>query len=597
MTSEEPRRLGIYQFLADCCFRNQRAGGGGFTLKIKFDRCLKIRDRLLPSVPEAGGIYVETLSHEELLLSVKTISHLLHTETLALSRKQSNKSCQANGLREAQAGWGEGGANLNCCRGAFSFPAAVSCSRVPPMISEIRSVHFVGICGTAMASAAVAMLERGYVVTGSDQNVYPPMSTFLAERGVSAMSGYREENLAHNPDLVVIGNAISRGNPEAEVVLEKKLRYCSLPELLKEFFIRGKHSLVVTGTHGKTTTSSLLTWLFEHNHKDPSYLIGGIPNNLNQGAKFTDSEWFIIEGDEYDTAFFDKRSKFVHYLPEAVVINNIEFDHADIFENLAAIQLSFRRLINIVPRNGLLLANGDDPNIASLLQVKHCPIKRFGFGPANDIRATHLRLEESVSAFDVSGSTFRVPMIGELNVRNALAVVGVGRHFGFTDAEIQSALESFLGVKRRMEVRGVSGGITVVDDFGHHPTAIRETMRALRVRFPGRRVWAVFEPRSNTTRRNVFQSELAEALILADGVFVSQVARLELLQPHERLDPEKLMREIQASGKPAFYLPSVESIVDHLGQAARSGDVVCVFSNGGFGGIHDKLLARFGEVA
>src|SRR4026207_988670 len=234
------------------------------------------------------------------------------------------------------------------------------------MFRDIRSVHFVGVGGTAMASTAVAMQEKGFRVSGSDENVYPPMSTFLAERKIQVMSGYAEQNLAHNPDLVVIGNAISRGNAEAETVLERKLRYCSLPELLKEFFIRGKRSLVVTGTHGKTTTTSLLTWIFEHNGKNPSYLIGGIPNNLHQGARFTESEFFIIEGDEYDTAFFDKRSKFVHYLPEVVVINNIEFDHADIFDSVAAIQLSFKRLINIVPRNGLLLANGDEATVTSL---------------------------------------------------------------------------------------------------------------------------------------------------------------------------------------------------------------------------------------
>src|SRR2546425_5982158 len=248
------------------------------------------------------------------------------------------------------------------------------------MFAEIRSVHFVGIGGAAMPWVAVAMQEKGVKVTGSDSNVYPPMSTFLAERKIQVMSGYTEQNLAHKPDLVVIGNAISRGNPEAETVLERKLRYCSLPELLKEFFIRGKRSLVVSGTHGKTTTTSLLTWVFEHNGYNPSYLIGGIPNNLGQGARFTESEWFIVEGDEYDTAFFDKRSKFVHYLPEVAIINNLEFDHADIFENLAAIQRSFSHFIRLIPRNGWLLANGDDANLASLLNVSHCPVKRFGLG-------------------------------------------------------------------------------------------------------------------------------------------------------------------------------------------------------------------------
>jgi UDP-N-acetylmuramate: L-alanyl-gamma-D-glutamyl-meso-diaminopimelate ligase len=461
------------------------------------------------------------------------------------------------------------------------------------MLGEIKSVHFVGICGTAMAAVAAALKARGYTVTGSDQNVYPPMSTFLEEQKIPVIAGYDEKNLASNPDLVIIGNAISRGNPEAEAVLERKLRYCSLPELLKEFFIRGKRSLVVTGTHGKTTTTSLLTWVFEHNGRNPSYLIGGIPNNFQQGARFTGSEFFIIEGDEYDTAFFDKRSKFVHYLPEVVIINNIEFDHADIFDSLGSIQLSFKRLINLVPRNGLLLVNGDDPNIAPLLQVTHCPIQKFGLGADSNIRATELKLGGTDSEFRLGKTTFRSPLIGELNVRNTLAVAACARHCGLTDAEIQGAFDTFKGVKRRMEVRGTSGGVTVIDDFGHHPTAIRETMHALRVKFPGQRVWAVFEPRSNTTRRAVFQQELTDALNLADGVAVAQVARLELLAPEDRLNPERLIESLKTSGKPAFYLPTADAIVQELGGQVRPGEVVCVFSNGGFGGIHDKLLARF----
>src|SRR5256885_2946825 len=260
------------------------------------------------------------------------------------------------------------------------------------MFSEIRSVHFVGVGGTAMAAVAAAMQEKGFQISGSDQNIYPPTSTFLADRKIDVRIGYSELNLAHRPDLVVIGNAISRGNVEAEVVLERRMRYCSLPELLKEFFIRGKRSIVVSGTHGKTTTTSLLTWVFEHNGLNPSYLIGGIPNNLGQGARFTGSDWFIIEGDEYDTAFFDKRSKFVHYLPEVAIINNLEFDHADIFDNLAAIQRSFSHFIRLIPRNGWLLANGDDPNLAPLLNVTHCPVKRFGLGDHNAVRAFNLKL-------------------------------------------------------------------------------------------------------------------------------------------------------------------------------------------------------------
>src|SRR5690349_2130139 len=255
------------------------------------------------------------------------------------------------------------------------------------MFGETRSVHFVGIGGTAMAAVAAAMQQKGFQVSGSDQNIYPPTSTFLADRKIDVRIGYSEQNLAHRPDLVVIGNAISRGNIEAEVVLERRMRYCSLPELLKEFFIRGKRSIVVSGTHGKTTTTSLLTWVFEHNGLNPSFLIGGIPNNFSQGARFTESEWFIIEGDEYDTAFFDKRSKFVHYLPEVAIINNLEFDHADIFADLEAIKTSFKHFIRLVPRNGLLLANGDDANLAELLNITHCPVKRFGLGETNAVEA------------------------------------------------------------------------------------------------------------------------------------------------------------------------------------------------------------------
>ena len=463
------------------------------------------------------------------------------------------------------------------------------------MISEIRSVHFIGIGGTAMASAAVALKEKGYTVTGSDQNVYPPMSTFLAERKIEVFNGYTDANLAHKPDLVIVGNAISRGNPEAETVLAQKLRYCSLPELLKEFFMRGKRCVVVAGTHGKTTTTSLLTWVFEHAGLNPSYLIGGIPANLGQGARFTDSEWFIIEGDEYDTAFFDKRSKFIHYLPEVAIINNLEFDHADIFDSLAAVQKTFSHFIRLVPRNGLLLANGDDHNLAPLLNVTFCPVKRFGLGGNFAVHAFNLRYGPTASEFEIPGFKFHINLVGELNVRNALAVVGAAKHCGLTNKQIQAGFDTFKGIKRRMETRGIVGGITIIDDFGHHPTAIRETLAALRIKYPNEKIWAVFEPRSNTTRRNVFQKELADSFADANAVIVAQVARLEQLDPAERLDPARLMQDIKADGKSAEYLPDADAIVAHLAKHAQGGEVVCVFSNGGFGGIHEKLLATLGR--
>ena len=463
------------------------------------------------------------------------------------------------------------------------------------MFSKIKSVHFVGICGTAMASAAAALKEKGYDVTGSDQAVYPPMSTFLAERKIAVMDGYSERNLAHKPDLVVIGNAISRGNPEAEYALDHKLRFCSLPDLLREFFIRGKRAVVVAGTHGKTTTTSLLTWVFEHNGLNPSFLIGGIPTNLGQGARFTDSEWFIIEGDEYDTAFFDKRSKFIHYLPEVAILNNLEFDHADIFADVAAVQKTFSHFIRLVPRNGLLLGNGDDPLLAPLLNVDFCPVKRFGLGENNAVRATNLRFGPGASEFEIPSAKFHLNLAGEFNVRNALGVVAAAKHCGLSNKQIQSAFDTFKGIRRRMEVRGIAGGVTVIDDFGHHPTAIRETLRALRLKYTRDKIWAIFEPRSNTTRRNVFQLELADAFSAADGVIVAQVARLELLKPEERLDPAMLMADLKSAGKDTAYLPDADAIVRHLATKAEPGDVVVVFSNGGFGGIHGKLLERLGR--
>ena len=463
------------------------------------------------------------------------------------------------------------------------------------MFSEIKSVHFVGVCGTAMASTAAAVKAKGYDVTGSDQNVYPPMSTFLAERQIEVMNGFSERNLAHKPDLVVIGNAISRGNPEAEYALDHKLRFCSLPDLLREFFIRGKRAVVVAGTHGKTTTTSLLTWVFEHNGLNPSFLIGGIPTNLGQGARFTDSEWFIIEGDEYDTAFFDKRSKFIHYLPEVAILNNLEFDHADIFADVAAVQKTFSHFIRLIPRNGLLLGNGDDPQLAPLLNVDFCPVKRFGLGENNAVRATNLRFGPGASEFEIPSAKFHLNLAGEFNVRNALGVVAAAKHCGLSNKQIQSAFDTFKGIRRRMEVRGIAGGVTVIDDFGHHPTAIRETLRALRLKYPRDKIWAIFEPRSNTTRRNVFQLELADAFSAADGVIVSQVARLELLKPEERLDPAMLMADLKSAGKDTAYLPDADAIVKHLGAQAQPGDVVVVFSNGGFGGIHGKLLERLGR--
>ncbi len=463
------------------------------------------------------------------------------------------------------------------------------------MIGAPARFHFLGICGTAMGSVAAALRERGFTVTGSDDNIYPPMSTFLESRGIALYHGYRPENIPADAEIIVIGNAMTRGNPEVEAVLNRKLYYLSLPEVLKQFFLRGRHNLVVTGTHGKTTTTALLAWIMASAQLDPGYVIGGIPKNLGQGAHLNDSKYFVIEGDEYDSAFFDKRSKFVHYLPELVIVNNIEFDHADIFRDLDEIKLSFRRLLNIVPQNGMVLLNGDDPNcldVVKQLQPFLAQMVEIGFSPncAQQIRDT--AYSTTGSRFILGSDEFEVPLVGEFNVRNAAMENSAARFYGVSLEEIRKALASFQGIARRQEVRGEGRGVKVIDDFGHHPTAIRETLRALRHRYPGSRLWAVFEPRSNTTRRAVFQQELPDALKLADGVFISQVARLDQLPVADRLDPEAVVGAIAESGRPAFYEPDVAHILDRLVPLVQAPDVVVVFSNGGFDGIHGKLLAR-----
>jgi len=456
--------------------------------------------------------------------------------------------------------------------------------------------HFLGICGTAMGSVAAALRERGFTVTGSDENIYPPMSTFLESRGIALHHGYRPENIPADAEIVVVGNAIVRGNPEVEAVLNRKLYYTSLPEVLKQFFLRGRHNLVVTGTHGKTTTTALLAWIMTAAKLDPGYVIGGIPKNLGQGARFNDSKYFVIEGDEYDSAFFDKRSKFVHYLPELLIVNNIEFDHADIFHDLEEIKLSFRRLINIVPQNGMVLLNGDDPSCVEVARDCLAQILEIGFSPNCAQQIRDVTYSSDGSRFTLGNDEFKVPLIGEFNVRNAAMAITASRFYGISLEKVRKALARFQGIARRQEVRGEARGVKVIDDFGHHPTAIRETLRALRHRYPGCRLWAIFEPRSNTTRRAVFQQELPDALKLADGVFIAEVARLDQIPEADRLDPEAVMAAIAESGRPAFYEPDVAHIVDRIVPLLKEQDVVAIFSNGGFEGIHGKLLERLSEA-
>src|SRR5213596_1247026 len=462
--------------------------------------------------------------------------------------------------------------------------------------SALQKFHFIGICGTAMGSVAAALQERGFRISGSDESVYPPMSIFLEERGIKLHQGYRKENLPADADIVVIGNAMKRGNPEVEAVLNRKLFYLSLPEVLKNYFLRGKHNLVVTGTHGKTTTTSLLTWIMEKAGRKPGYLIGGIPKNLGQGARLNDSKYFVIEGDEYDTAFFDKRSKFVHYLPELVIVNNIEFDHADIFKNLDEIKLSFRRLLNIVPQNGMVLLNGDDPNCVEVAKDCLAQMIEVGFSKNCAQRIRDVAYSAEGSRFKLGEDTFEIPLVGEFNVHNAAMAAMAARFYDVPKTKIETAFKSFAGVARRLERRGEVRGVKVMDDFGHHPTAIAQTLQALRQRYRGHRLWAVFEPRSNTTRRAVFQQQLPEALKLADGVFISQVAKLEQIPENERLKPERVVAAIASAGRPAFYEQNADAIAERIVPLLRPKDVLVVFSNGGFDNIHEKLLVRLREL-
>jgi len=443
-----------------------------------------------------------------------------------------------------------------------------------------------------MGSVAAALHERGFKVTGSDENVYPPMSIFLERKGIAFRAGYRAENIPADADVVVIGNVMKRGNPEVEVALNRKLFYLSLPETLKNYFLRGRHNLVVTGTHGKTTTTALLAWIMQKAGRKPGYVIGGLPKNLGQGALLNDSKYFVIEGDEYDSAFFDKRSKFIHYLPELLIVNNIEFDHADIFNNLDEIKLSFRRLINIVPQNGMVLLNGDDPNCVEIAKNCLAQMIEVGFSKNCAERIRDVAHSSKGSRFKVGDETFEIPLIGEFNVRNAAMAATAARFYDVPQTKIDNAFKSFSGIARRQELRGEARGVKVIDDFGHHPTAIAKTLQALRHRYPRQRIWAIFEPRSNTTRRAVFQRQLPDALKFADGVFIAQVAKLEQIPEKERLNPEAVVDAIAKAGHPAFYEKNADVIVDRIMPMLQPKDIVAVFSNGGFDNIHEKLLNR-----
>ena len=460
--------------------------------------------------------------------------------------------------------------------------------------------HLIGICGTAMASLAGMLQARGHHVTGSDQNVYPPMSTMLHDLGITVLQGFKAENLSPAPDCVIVGNAIPRGNPEVEETLNRKLLYRSQAEVVKEEFIRGRHSLAVAGTHGKTTTTSIAAWVIDQGGLDPTFLIGGVAQNFGVSFRVTNSDYFIVEADEYDTAYFDKGPKFMHYLPELAIVNNIEFDHADIYSDLEAVKLAFRRFMNLVPSNGRLIAGWDSQNVRrvveSLGQKLFTRVETFGTTSDAKWQIRNANFSEPLSRFEVICENelwgeFETPLLGEFNLLNCLAVIIAADAWGVSKEKIRGALSGFQNVKRRAEVRGEERGILVIDDFAHHPTAVRETLRALGTRYKGRRLIAVFEPRSWSSRLAVFQEDYANAFAAADYVIIANVFDTQRVSEKGRaLDTNALIESISQQGKPAHALPDADQIVAHLLPHLRTGDVVAIMSNGGFGGIHEKIL-------
>ena len=465
-----------------------------------------------------------------------------------------------------------------------------------------KHIHLIGICGTAMASLAGMLQQRGFRVTGSDAAAYPPMSDFLASLGVPVRQPFAVENLDPKPDLVVVGNVVSRGNVELEHVLDQRIPFCSLPQILHDEFLRGKEVLVVAGTHGKTTTTSILAWIFHTAGLRPSFLVGGIAENFGSSFQLGQGKHFILEGDEYDTAFFDKGPKFLHYFPDAVILTSVEFDHADIYRDLEAVETAFKRLVNLIPRRGRIVGFDSGESMERCLARAFCPVERYGSGLQSDWRISDLRLDPARTTWTVlhdgkPWANFEFPLAGEYNVWDATAAAALAVGCGIGTAEISAALKTFKSVKRRLEVRATVNGVTIIDDFAHHPTAIAGTLRALRSRYPGSRLWAILEPRSNTLRRNVFQNELAGSLALADEVVVAEVFKSEAIPEAERLDLASVTAQVQKQGRRARTVSTVDGIVQLIAPELRAGDVVAILSNGGFGGIYEKLPERLRSLA
>ncbi len=466
-----------------------------------------------------------------------------------------------------------------------------------PDLEQVRHIHLVAVAGTGMGTLACMLADRGFRVTGSDVAAYPPMGDQLRQAGIEVQKGFAAEHVQRErPDLVVIGNAIRADNPEARAVLEGDLPYLSFPDAVHHFFIRGKHSVVVTGTHGKTTCTSLIGWILTHAGADPSLLVGGVMRNLDGGFRLGAGDCFVVEGDEYDTAFFDKTPKFLHYAPRTLLLTSCEFDHADIYESLEQIQAQFEKLVGLVPGDGAVIAATDSPTVRAIIERAGAPVQGYGFSEealwkVSDVTFDARGTQMNVWKGEERLGRIRLPMYGRHNVENVLGAVAVCAVLGVTIEQAAAALECFEGVARRQELRGTSGGMVVIEDFAHHPTAVRETLAAVRARYPDHVLHAVFEPRTSTSRRRFFEDGYAEALAGADDAVLAGVYRAEDVPEPERMRPELIVDTLLARGVEASYLPDVDDIIEHLVTSRTGRDVALIMSNGEFGGIWERLLA------
>ena len=462
---------------------------------------------------------------------------------------------------------------------------------------DVNHIHIMGICGTGMAALAGMLKRSGYTITGSDKAVYPPMSLFLEALNITVYDGYKAENLIPRPDLVIVGNVITRKNPEAIALSTTDIPYLSFPQALAHFFIQERTSLVVTGTHGKTTTSSLLASCLNRAALDPTFMIGGIVREFDANFRLGKGEHFVSEGDEYDTAFFDKESKFLHYRPDIAIITSVEFDHADIFDDLDAIKRSFKKFVSLLPADGLIIAHLDDPNVAEVVADAPCEVQGYGETETLDWSLSDVQASGGMTHFKVQHKgnewgELSVQLPGRHNCLNALAVSAVLHRIGLTPEVINDGLTHFGGIKRRQEVRGIVGGITVIDDFAHHPTAVKETIKALKNAYNEHRLLCVFEPRTNSSRRAIFQQDYIPCFDDADLTFIREPVPLENVAKEELFSASQLCADISARGKHAVACPDTDAILEVLLPLLKEGDVVAILSNGGFDNIHERLLEQ-----